>query len=267
MAFVMFAVACANSPSPIGPPTIWLRETWFPSEIETALVSWKPSSHCTEQFICDPPPWNALQVDSVSCDGCTVVDDAHGAISGGTISIKASANSDAETVALHVRATYLPTDLSADLVGETLVDRETGLDVKCVVINAAVLRHYVKSLQSIPTPRSNDNGFMLLRPCQATRLASDAVLLFPVVTTMRGSKIFPFREDGSTDLATVPNPNVRSLSTLEVSEVPDGWWNADGERPKFAYYANPASARISLRTSLSPSHEVATVTVDIPPAL
>lgn len=229
------------------------------------MVSWAPAVHCRDILDCDSPPWNVLRIDSVSCDGCTVVDSAKGAISGGETPIRASANSDAEVVELRVTATYLPGDLSAELVGHALIDRETGLDVRCAVIDAAVLQDYVKSLQSIPTPSPSDNGFMLLRPCEA-RKASDAVLLFPVIATMRGTQIFPFLEDGATDLATIPNPNVRPLSTLEVSEAPDGWWNADGDRPKFAYYFQPR-ARITLRTPLSPSHQFATVSVDIPPTL
>lgn len=144
--------ACAPSPPPFGPPSMTTRPTWFLGEENTVDLQWLPGGGCSyDQWNCPPPPSAVLQVNSVSCDGCTITQDPSGGWFGGGALIRAVATREGN-VTVHANATYLPTDEDADVSITVPVDREVALTASCALIRTTLLASFMQADESVRGP-------------------------------------------------------------------------------------------------------------------
>jgi hypothetical protein len=242
------------------------RRTWFVGERNQVHLEWPAGGTCGyEQWNCPPPPDAVLQVNSVSCEGCTITRDPSGGYSGGGAVIGAVATREG-SVTVHANATYLPTDETADTSITIPVDREVALTARCELTSIALLANFMRALEAVDGPDPQAPGYVPFRDCRTGRRSTETVVVFPQITTQLGHTIFPFIPDDAIELDDEPDPNVRRLSALSISTPPDAWWYGGGfATADFAIFAHAeAGARVDLATRLS-SGSVASTSVVIPP--
>ena len=239
-------------PAATDAPSITAGPTWFVGEANTVTIEWLPASMCAGDngWNCSPPPTQVLRVDSVACDGCTIVDDPTGGTSGGLASIGAIATRD-DNVRVRAHVTYVPTGESATVSTPIVVDHEVALAAQCQLIDTQLLTTFVADTQAIDGPDPDAPGYVPFRACGATRRSTETVVVFPQIATSRGDTIFPFAPDDAAELGS--DPNTRHLSALAFSTPPSSWWYADGRATAdFAVFPRLAGVdHIDLRTRLS----------------
>lgn len=142
--------------------------------------------------------------------------------------------------------------MSASMTG----DHEVALDAECTLVDTV----------AVTTRGPNDGRPIPFRSCDATRLSSESVVLFPVIRTFNGGRRFPFCIYSGA-CTTWAGRDRRPLSSLSIEPAPTGWgtsYTADfwGE---FAILPPLGSTQtVSLHAPLA-TGEVSTTSVAIPP--
>lgn len=158
-------------------PAMWLQDE--PQEVD---YRWGNASICNfDEWGCEWAPGITVTVLSVSCTGCTLLDDPTGTtIRNQAIGkFRAMATEDG-TITVAVTMRYDATGTVTTQTYTTVADREVAVDYECGLVDRA-------ELQTTRTiPRS------MIRPCQRDRTATDVVAVFPQIRTLAGQRYFPW---------------------------------------------------------------------------
>jgi hypothetical protein len=237
-----------------GEPNIFLASSWIQGEPTEATVHWDYPCKGTGDWGC---PSSTITVMRVTCSGCSVLDDSVGKASYNGVVIRAVATTDGP-ITLDVTVRFDDTDEMRQVSGSTTGDHEVALEAECRVIDTTTLnQHY--PMHSVPNEQ--------FRACEATRLASDTAVLFPVIRTFHGNVRFPFCL-GSYPCAGSNGEPWRLLSSLSLTPAPVDWGTSDWFDLEVFALLPPLGTdqRMSLRTPLVDG-TISTVSVAIPPVL
>lgn len=217
---------------------------WVTGETNTLRAEWL--STCDGDFSCYG---SSVTITAMTCNGCTLLGDPVGQSATDRVDVHAVAASDA-------MATFTAT-LRFEQTGDTatvdtsvLGDHETGIDVKCQLIDADLL--------------ARDNTAAPARDCTAPRLANDVVVVTPSFRTFRGKTRFPICVTDSLCFGD-PGEQQRRASALSITPTPDRWLSSRTGDAYFAVLpAFPADGgHVSVTAKLSPSG-TATTELDVP---
>ncbi len=259
----MIVVACvlASCDSPetrvvpveAGKPSIEYAERWVQGQPTDVLLRWPNASDCWDDWFCRVPPV-PLTVESVTCDGCAILVDPSGVATEGPAVVTAIATTDGP-IAIHADLRFDATGQRASVTGSATGDHEVGLEATCMLAD----------ISGQPPGYPGLIGTSLLRPCGATRNATDAVLIVPRIRTFHGVATFPFC---LYECFAGAGPHLRPRSELVVSPVPSSWtldYFGKIDHNAFAVMPNGmAEQTVTVRTTLATGEVVAT-SVSIPP--
>ncbi len=244
---------CVLSSSQPGDPEVLLSSSWIQGEPTEARVYWAYACDGGDDWTC---PSTTIAVQRVACQGCTVIDDLAGQSFRSIAPIVAVATTDGPiTITAIMR--FDATGQLATVLGTTTGDHEVALEATCWLIDSATL---AKHDLGITVPSA------LFRPCGATRLATDTVVVSPSIRTAGGVTRFPFCHYGTGPCTNGDGARFRPLSALAITPAPTGWGQTD-DRDLANFAVLPPlgdTSTVSLTTSLA-GGATSTTSVAIPP--
>lgn len=225
-----------------------MNDAWIQGRPTHVGFQWPNASICNfDDWFCRWPEGLTTTVIAVTCHGCTVIDDPTGTTAWSMTprSITAVATTDgaiAVDITLRFDATGDERTVSAAAHG----DHEVALEAECRLIDIAEL-HYGTTAPEQLTPPS------AFRPCGATRLATEAVVVFPAIRTHHDWRYFPFCFPGW-GCETGWSEPLRPLQQLSMTPPPAGWgqvgYSSEGKLVYFAAYPGRVAGPIGLSTPL-----------------
>ena len=204
--------ACTTVPLAPGEPAVRANTQWIQGEPTDVVFTWNNATQCNDDdWGCAPavPPLTILHL---ACQGCSVVDDPTGTSTPNWAVVKVVATADgpiALTATLRFDATGDQRAVSATATG----DHEVAVVADCKVIASDAVSAG-RLGRSVPVE--------LFHPCGATRLASEAAVIFPVIRTFQGNTRFPFCA-GAGPCTTYFGEPLRPRSSITVTPAPVNW--------------------------------------------
>jgi len=263
----LFALGCDSNVETIdaspGRAEISMNNSWIQGRPTEVSFRWPNASICNfDDWFCRWPDGLTTTVMAVTCHGCTLLEDPTGTTAWSMTPAKLTATAitdDAITIdiALRFDATGDTQTVSATALG----DHETALEADCRLIDVAELRY-----GSTAPDGGQVTSASAVHACGATRLPTQAIVVFPAIRTHRDQRYFPFCfPDWS--CTTGWNEPLRPLSQLSITPAPAGWgqigYSSDGKLVYFAAYPGDASGTIELSAPLL-SGDMSSASVVVP---
>lgn len=247
-----------------GRAEIAMNAAWIQGRPTEVSFQWGNASICNfDDWFCRWPDGLTTTVLSVSCHGCTVLDDPTGTtmFTEAMRKLTAVATTDGPisvSVALRFDATGDERTVTATAVG----DHEVALEADCRLIDVSDLQYGATAPETILPSNT------ALQSCGTTRLSTQAVIVFPAIRTFRDQRYFPFCFSGW-GCTTGWNEALRPLRQLSLTPAPAGWGQI-GHRPGagdelvlFAAYPDAPAGTLELSAPLL-SGAVASASLAIP---
>ena len=204
-----------------GEASIVMPDVMVRGEQNTVTVAWTTnvtSGGCPGVSETDwaPPcenPSSTITVLSTACTGCTIQDDPTGTSFEGQFDATVVATTDGP-ITFSTTVRFDATGDTKTLTMDSMGDHELGLVALCKLIDTDVLAGYQGSSFGPDASTFVD--------CGTTRLASQTLVIFPYIPTLRGDIRFPFCP---ADALCQGNgyQDGRLLSQLTFSTPPDHW--------------------------------------------
>jgi hypothetical protein len=240
-----------------GYPELFVKpeRAWIVGEENRAWAYWK--------YGCEEPgddwgcPSSTATLLDVTCDGCQVIGNPLGTSGRGGVMFSAVATTD-QAIKITAKLRFDPTGDTATVSSFALTgDREVAIEATCKAIDTATLAQ--RDLRN-PVPQELFHG-----GCDAKRLASDTLVVFPALRTLHGDARFPFCAT-PTVCGGFDGDHLRPADTFSIAPAPINWARSDQIEPaEFAILpAMPDGGTVSLSVQLAPSG-TATTSVEIPP--
>lgn len=224
--------------------------TWIEGEPSEVSVYWAYACDGTGDWGC---PSSTTTVLDIHCDGCTIPHDPTGNSTYRGPRFDAIATTDGP-ITMTASLRFDATGEIAHAVSTVQGDREVALEATCQLIDTATLAK--QNLQFAVNST-------LLRPCDAKRLATDTVVVFPTVRTARGDARFPFCP-GSAPCASLEGAPRRNLSSLSFTSPVTAWGrNENGHSFAILAPLSPDAQTVAITVPLLPIG-TATTTIAVP---
>lgn len=237
-----------------------MRPAWIQGRPTRVDFQWPNASICNfDDWFCRWPEGLTTTVIAVACHGCSLLDDPTGTTewSMKPRSLTAVATSDG-TISVAITLRFDATGDERTVSATAQGDHEVALEADCHVIDIAEL-HDGDDSSDLTSPSA-------MHPCSATRLATEAVMVFPAVRTYRDERYFPFCYPGR---ACVDgwDQALRPLQQLSMTPEPAGWgqvgYSSDNALVHFAAYTGDVTGPIVLSAPLL-SGAIASASLVIP---
>ena len=209
--------------------------------------------HCAPgDFQCPHTPMTVLRL---ACDGCEFLQDPIGNPATLQPHIRAVATVDGP-IKLEITVRNEDTGEVGQASRSLTGDHEVALDAECALIDTG----------TVTKREPNDGSPLPFRSCEATRLPSESMVLFPVIRTFNGRDRFPFCTHGNA-CWTPSGRKLRPLSSLSIEPAPTGWGRSytSGFSGEFAILPALGSAQTVTLSAPLATGEVVTTSVAIPP--
>jgi len=252
----LFASGCFETHEiPIAPGTTRIDTTawWIQGTPTKVYFEWHNDGECnSDDWSCTEHDGLTFTVMSIACHGCALVGkDPTGTAFPSKLrgSMLAVATTDG-SVSLELGLRFDATGARRTVTTGAFGDHEVAVEAKCDVIPAAAF-----DPQRLTDPS-------LLRPCGATRAATDVVLVFPAVRTFHEQLYYPFCLPGTDCFDADKQP----LRPVMLTPEPASWGRtlrpAD-QLDVYGAYPSPTTSTIELKTTLRAGGD-ASVTVAVP---
>jgi len=254
-----YTVSTGPGDASVSMPSRWVQGRL--TEVSLELPNFENCDY--DGLFCHIPAGITTTVLSVTCHGCTIVEDPTGTTrdSQTPISLMAVAITDGQ-ISVESQMRFDATQDKRWASSSAQGDHEIGLDVQCRTIDVAELH-----LGGPPAPVTGlgliDGA--LLHPCGATRLANEVVVAFPRVHTFRDYMDFPFCLPGM--YCESFWSELRPREQLSIRPAPVGWWqvlNPSTDDPVFfAELPADVSGSVEFHTQLLGGVD-ATASLEVP---
>jgi hypothetical protein len=217
--------------------SLWPEYSWIQGEVNEARAEWTYACTGTGDWGC--PSSSGITLLSTTCDRCVVLDGPVSPRPGGEFHAMATSDS---TLTVGATIQFNDTGEIATVHASMQGDHEDHVEARCAMIDTAELAQ--RDLQQ-PIPGE------LFRLCLSPRRASDSIVVFPALVTVRGTRRSPGCADA--DCPSSSTSRLRSLSTVVIDPSPTGWGNSDELGPaRFAIVpVPPAGGNVLVTAQLS----------------